>query len=82
MRTTIDSAGRLVVPKAMRDAIGLVAGRSVDILYVDGHLEIELPPAQVHVECHDDNLPRLVADEDLPPLTPRQVRDTLEATRR
>ncbi len=31
METTIDSLGRIVVPKALRDALGLTAGTTVDI---------------------------------------------------
>ncbi len=31
METTIDSAGRIVVPKALRDALGLTPGSTVDI---------------------------------------------------
>lgn len=31
MQTTIDSVGRLVVPKPLRDALGLTAGSTVDI---------------------------------------------------
>ncbi len=31
METTIDAAGRIVVPKSLRDALGLSAGTSVDI---------------------------------------------------
>lgn len=31
MDTTIDSAGRIVVPKPLRDALGLTAGTAVDI---------------------------------------------------
>jgi len=31
MLTTIDAAGRIVVPKAMRDELGLTAGSTVDI---------------------------------------------------
>lgn len=31
MRTTIDGAGRIVLPKPLRDALGLVAGSTVDI---------------------------------------------------
>ena len=81
MRSTIDSAGRLVVPKALRDAMGLAPGRAVDIVYVDGRLQIEIPPGRVHVEV-EDGLPRLVAEEDRPPLTVDEVRETLEATRR
>ena len=35
MRTTIDKAGRLVIPRALRNRIGLGAGGEVDI-EVDG----------------------------------------------
>jgi len=31
MQTTIDAVGRVVVPKPLRDALGLTAGSSVDI---------------------------------------------------
>jgi AbrB family looped-hinge helix DNA binding protein len=31
VKTTIDSLGRIVVPKPLRDALGLTAGMTVDI---------------------------------------------------
>jgi len=31
MKTSMDSAGRIVVPKPLRDALGLTAGSTVDI---------------------------------------------------
>lgn len=40
MRTTIDNAGRLVVPKQLRDQIGLVAGE-VDVRVDGAALRIE-----------------------------------------
>jgi AbrB family looped-hinge helix DNA binding protein len=82
MRTTIDAAGRIVVPKAVRDSMGLTAGRAIDVVFTDGRIEIELAPADLNVEVEGD-LPRLVpATDDLPELTDDQVRDALEATRR
>jgi AbrB family looped-hinge helix DNA binding protein len=82
MRTTIDAAGRIVVPKAVRDSMGLTAGRAIDVVFTDGRIEIELAPADLNVEAEGD-LPRLVpATDDLPELTDDQVRDALEATRR
>lgn len=43
MEATIDQVGRVVVPKALRDQLGLTAGSTVDIsLYGDG---LHLAPA-------------------------------------
>ena len=43
MEATIDQVGRVVVPKALRDRLGLTAGSTVDIsLYGDG---LHLAPA-------------------------------------
>ncbi|MGI8726771.1 MAG: AbrB/MazE/SpoVT family DNA-binding domain-containing protein, partial [Solirubrobacterales bacterium] len=42
VKTTIDKAGRIVVPKALREAVGLTPGTTVDISeYGDGlHLAV------------------------------------------
>ena len=81
MRTTIDAAGRIVVPKAMRDAMKLEAGRVVDIVFVDGRIEIEPAPAEVMLEAGGE-LPVLRPVAELPPLTDAEVREALDATRR
>lgn len=81
MRTTIDGAGRIVVPKSLRDAMRFEAGQQVDIVFTDGRLEIEVAPTPAHVVADDDGV-RLVPDEALPPLTDDVVRDALEQTRR
>lgn len=70
-----------MVPKALRDAMGLEPGRAVDVVFTEGRIEIELAPARAHVE-DDEGLPRIVPDEELPALTDRDIRDTVEATRR
>ncbi len=82
MRTTIDGAGRLVVPKALRDALGLRAGDEVFVRVRDGRLEIEPAPVAMRLEVSDGGGARAVPEVDLPPLTAEQVREALEHTRR
>lgn len=50
MITTIDRAGRLVLPKAARDRAGLVAGMPLEVRVVDGRVEIEPAATRVTVE--------------------------------
>lgn len=51
MRTTIDAAGRLVVPKALRRAARLLPGSEVEVRLADGgRIEIEPAPARVRLE--------------------------------
>ena len=47
MNATIDKAGRLVVPKAIRDAARLEPGTEVRFRVVSGHVEIEPVPLAV-----------------------------------
>jgi AbrB family looped-hinge helix DNA binding protein len=80
MRTTIDRAGRIVVPKSLRDAMGLAAGREIDIVFTDGRLEIELAPMAAHIERRG-KVAVIVPDAKAPELTDEQVRQAIEATR-
>src|SRR5687767_597970 len=50
MTTTIDHAGRLVLPKAARERARLVPGMPLEVRVVDGRIEIEPAPARVTVE--------------------------------
>jgi AbrB family looped-hinge helix DNA binding protein len=81
MRTTIDKAGRIVVPKAMRDEPGLNGGSEVEVSLVDGHVEIAVVPTPVRLERRHGRLVA-VADREMPPLTAEMVRETLEKIRR
>lgn len=41
MRTTIDKAGRLVIPAALRERAGLVAGADIEITLEDSAIRLE-----------------------------------------
>lgn len=81
MKSTIDAAGRIVVPKALRERLGLVGGRSVEIRERDGRLEIEPAPTPMKlVKRRGGSV--AVPTRKLPPLTDEIVRDTIEQLRR
>jgi AbrB family looped-hinge helix DNA binding protein len=81
MKTTIDGAGRIMVPKALRDALGLVAGTRIRIEERDGRLV--LSPADSGSWWEErDGRPVLTAPEGTPPLTGEMVREFLERGRR
>ncbi len=81
MRTTIDAAGRVVIPKRIRDDLGLDAGRDLEITVVDGKVEIEPAPVAMRLEKRGKGLVAHPA-ERLPVLTADDVRSALERTRR
>jgi AbrB family looped-hinge helix DNA binding protein len=81
MRTTIDNAGRIVIPKATRTRLGLEAGKVVEIRERNGLLEIEPVATAMTLEQRDGGMVA-VPQEQLPPLTDAMVRATLEGTRR
>lgn len=81
MITTIDKAGRVVVPKAMREALDLIGGGDVDIALDDGRIVISPAPVSKRLELRDGR-PVVVADRPIPPLTVEAVRATLEDIRR
>lgn len=41
MRSTIDKAGRVVIPAALRDRAGLVAGAEIEIAFEDSGIRLE-----------------------------------------
>lgn len=81
MKTAIDATGRIVVPKSLRQAMGLQAGQPLEIRLGDGRLEIEIAPTPMKLKKRGKGVVA-VPDADLPVLTSQQVRDTLEHVRR
>jgi AbrB family looped-hinge helix DNA binding protein len=81
MRSVIDPAGRIVIPKPLRQRLGLEQGQVVEIRERDGRIEIE--PASAPMSLASRAGGRVaVSDEKMPPLTDALVRATIEQTRR
>lgn len=81
MRTTIDSAGRVVIPSRLRRETGLVAGMELDIRVEDGRIEIEPAPLEVKLEQRGRWLVA-VPQEPVPSLTTEAVENTRQAIHR
>jgi len=81
MRTTIDRAGRIVVPKSIRDRLHLLGGAELEIVERGGVIEIVPVPAEVEI-VEGAHGPVAVALSNLPPLTDAEVSATIDDLRR
>jgi AbrB family looped-hinge helix DNA binding protein len=79
MRTTIDAAGRVVIPKTLREELGFAPGTELEVTAVDGHLEIAVP-SRVRVEDGPHGV-RFTADTS-EQLSAEAVRALMERGRR
>lgn len=81
MKSSMDSAGRIVVPKALRLALDLKPGQPLEIRAGDGRLEIEVVTTPLKLRKRGKGVVA-VPLKPLPKLTADQVRETLERIRR
>jgi AbrB family looped-hinge helix DNA binding protein len=75
--TTIDAAGRVVLPKAIRERAQLVPGAPIEVRLVDGRVELEPASAQVSIERRGDLWVAVPASE-VPVLTAADVETARE----
>jgi len=80
MKTTIDAAGRVVIPKRVREAAGLEPGAEVTVDFSDGKIQIEAACKPVKV-VRKGSFYVLRAPKGTPPLTVEKVNEILERVR-
>ena len=81
MNATVDSAGRLVVPKPIREAAHLRPGTQVRFSLTDGGVEIEPVPMTVALERSGSLVVAVPAEERPPILTQSDVGEAIAAIR-
>ena len=79
MRTTIDPAGRIVIPSDLRSAAGLAPGAAVEVNLRDGIVTIE--PAAASVKVSKKGRLKVAALEESEPLKEETVREVRDAGR-
>jgi AbrB family looped-hinge helix DNA binding protein len=80
MLTTIDAAGRIVIPKSLRTALGLVGGSEVNVTLHDGLIEIE--PAAVDMQWEQSGRINYPVLPTVSALGDGDIRAAIEASRR
>lgn len=81
MKTTIDAAGRLVIPKEVRRQAGLRPGMPLDVRWQDGRIEIEPAPVPVTL-VRKGRFVVAVPQVDSPLLSAHEVEETRDAIAR
>ena len=81
MNATIDRAGRLVVPKPIREAAHLRPGTQVRFRLADGRVEIEPVPMTVTLERSGSLVVAVPTEERAPVLTQSDVAEAISAVR-
>jgi AbrB family looped-hinge helix DNA binding protein len=81
MRVAIDAVGRVVIPKPMREALGIGGPTELELTEVNGTLQLEVPYMKAHLEVRD-GFTVIVPDEPVPPMTTEMVNEAIERSRR
>jgi AbrB family looped-hinge helix DNA binding protein len=78
---TVDAAGRIMIPKPLRDRLGLRAGSTVTVSEHDGVLELVPRPVDVEI-VQRGRVAVLQPRHELPPAGEDEVRAAVERSRR
>jgi AbrB family looped-hinge helix DNA binding protein len=81
LKTTIDSAGRLVIPKEVRQQAQISPGMPLEVRLREGRIEIEPAPLDITIRRRG-RLTVAVPDKTTPPLTSETVEETRRRLRR
>jgi AbrB family looped-hinge helix DNA binding protein len=81
MRIGIDSVGRLVLPKPLRDELGIKGATELEVAARDGVIELAVADVPARVE-ERDGTPVIATDAAPEPLRAQDVRAAIDRVRR
>ncbi|MGD1057287.1 MAG: AbrB/MazE/SpoVT family DNA-binding domain-containing protein [Solirubrobacteraceae bacterium] len=81
MRVAIDGVGRLVIPKTLRDELGLRGPTDLELTAIDGRLEVTVADVPARVEDRD-GFPVIVTDEPMAPMSVAEAAEAVDRVRR
>lgn len=81
MRVAIDGVGRLVVPKPLREELGVHGPTELELTASDGRIELTVVELPAHVE-ERGGFPVIVTDRPVGPMSVDEVRAAVERVRR
>jgi len=81
MRVAIDRVGRLVIPKTLRDELGVHGPTELELTGADGRLELTVADVPARVEDRE-GFPVIVADRAIEPMSVEETRAAVERIRR
>ncbi|MFZ1154476.1 MAG: AbrB/MazE/SpoVT family DNA-binding domain-containing protein [Solirubrobacteraceae bacterium] len=81
MRVAIDGVGRVVIPKSLREEMGVNGPTDLELTASDGRLELTVADVPAHVEMQN-GLPIIVTDQPMAPMSVSEARTAVERIRR
>lgn len=81
MRVAIDGVGRLVIPKTLREELGVHGPTDLELTATDGRLELTVADVPARVE-EQDGFPVIVTDRPMEPMSVADARAAVERVRR
>jgi bifunctional DNA-binding transcriptional regulator/antitoxin component of YhaV-PrlF toxin-antitoxin module len=81
MRIGIDGVGRLVLPKPLRDELGITGATELEVAARDGIIELAVADAPAHVEDRGGT-PVIATETPMPPMSVDDVRAAIDRVRR
>jgi AbrB family looped-hinge helix DNA binding protein len=81
MRVAIDRVGRLVIPKTLREELGVHGATDLELTASDGRLELTVADVPARVE-EREGFPVILTENPMEKMTVAEARDAVERVRR